>query len=428
MSPGLKCVPAYIWGMLRSYLSDRSVHCEDQHRELHCGCPQGSVLGPVLWNILHDSVIRRMSVSVEDVVCYADDTLLIVGGDTAPEVEGRAAEALRLLSQLLAENGLELNTAKTEMLSFFPRWILDGSVDDPDARAPVVQVGAGVIERVVSIKYLGVILDAALNWDCHIRDVVDRCHRALPMFTQLCQNTCGYSNAARRTMVKGAIFSLLYYCSSVFYHRLQLRKNQRMLAQLQRKCDRLCIRGYRTISADAAAVLANSPPIDLLVTYRSLVYHVARGQVPPVFGPFKPILGVDPADPIPQEWKTTIQDEWEKRWKNSDAGSWTHELFPTVRCRQRTELRLNFWLTQALSGHGVFGSYLFALRRRPSQACRCGAPEETPSHVFRFCPLFEEGRPRVWRRPLSPELVQYLENVVLDLWRAENPGHRLNRG
>jgi len=46
-------------------------------REVCAGVPQGSVLGPLLWNIAFDSVLRLMAEEGCHTVCYADDTLLV---------------------------------------------------------------------------------------------------------------------------------------------------------------------------------------------------------------------------------------------------------------------------------------------------------------------------------------------------------------
>ena len=426
LSDVLAHAPHYVWRMLRSYLADRTVTYQGHRRNLDRGCPQGSVLGPFLWNAIHDEVIREISETVFDVVCFADDTLLIVGGDTRPEAEQRSGDALARIAALLARNGLELNTTKTEVLVGFPRWIHAHREQNDDYGIPSVPTPNGPLERLTHMKYLGVIIDLSGRWDRHVSFMVEKCHRILPLLLQLCQNTCGYSPAARRVMVNGAVYSLLHYCSTLFYHTLQTRAHRRLLAALQRKCDRICIQGYRTISGDAAAVLANAPPRDMVLVRRALVALVKRGQVPSYFGPFTRITEIDPAMTILATWRQDLMTTWQRRWEMSDVGPWTHQLFPTIDVRQRTSFQPSFWLTQALSGHGVFGKFLHTFQRRASPRCPCGAEEETAEHVFRFCPRFEEQRPAVWRRPLSDDLIRFLRGVVIDLWRIENPGHRLN--
>jgi len=43
--------------------------------------------------------------------------------------------------------------------------------------------------------------------------------------------------------------------------------------------------------------------------------------------------------------------------------SWTHSFLPTVRNRYKLE-EANFWTSQALSGHGVFGAHLVIKNRK----------------------------------------------------------------
>ena len=422
-SAPLKTIPQYAWRVLRSYLSARTVICEGQTVGLTRGCPQGSVLGPTLWNAIHDRVIREMAAVVFGIVCYADDTLLIVGAKSRRSVQRRALRALDRLSALLAENGLELNSSKTEIMAFVDAHKMH-MIYDPAVQPPVLELPGCSLVPKKEMKYLGVWLDDKLSFDHHIQRTIDKCRRILPLLTQLCQNTCGYSNSARRVMVYGAIYTHLFYCSSLFYHRLWIRQHRKKLCELQRLCDRMIIRGYRTISGDAASVIALSPPLDILVTKRSLQYLLKTERPIWYYGAFPDTVNVDLTK---EEWSRMVDTVWEERWALSERGPWTHEVFPHISVRRRTDLRLDFWLTQALSGHGVFGSYLHRFHRRVTAACPCGAPEETPKHIFGECPRFADTRPPPadWTRPLRPVVVRYLEDVILQLWRIENPGHQL---
>ena len=47
---------------------------------MYCEVPQGSVLGPLLWNIVYDAVLRSPMLPDSALACYADDTLVLVWG------------------------------------------------------------------------------------------------------------------------------------------------------------------------------------------------------------------------------------------------------------------------------------------------------------------------------------------------------------
>jgi len=163
--------------------------------------------------------------------------------------------------------------------------------------------------------------------------------------------------------------------------------------------------------------------VDLLLTKRSIRWLQKKDQPVPYWGIFPEDLDRDDAE----EWDRHIIREWDKRWRLSDVGEWTRFLFPNIRVRLEVPVNPNFYLTQGLTGHGVFGSYLHKFRRRDDPSCPCGALQQTPHHIFCECPLYVDGRPASWQN-VGADHLSYILSTTKALWSVENPGHILSTG
>ncbi|XP_063386902.1 uncharacterized protein LOC134672884 [Cydia fagiglandana] len=87
---------------------------------------------------------------------------------------------------------------------------------------------------------------------------------------------------------------------------------------------------------------------------------------------------------------------WVQRLERPRAGTRTVEAVRPV-LRDWVERRsgvLTFRLTQVLSGHGCFGSYLHKVaQREPTPEChQCGADVDSAQHTLAECPVFGEER------------------------------------
>ncbi|KAI4895073.1 hypothetical protein NFI96_006521 [Prochilodus magdalenae] len=128
---------------------------------LSTGAPQGCVLSPLLYFLFtHDCVARHTS---NTIFKFADDATvlgLITDGD-----ETAYREEVSALSEWCYHNNLSLNISNTKEM------IMDYRKLQRDGHSPLYINGAEV-ERVSSVRFLGVHLTDDLTWSLHINKVV----------------------------------------------------------------------------------------------------------------------------------------------------------------------------------------------------------------------------------------------------------------
>lgn len=86
--------------LLGSYLNERKVVLKVgggvAEKVVSKGCPQGSLLGPLLWNVLFNGLLV-LDMGETEVVAYADDAVVVVDAETRSEVERRLEEVAESL-------------------------------------------------------------------------------------------------------------------------------------------------------------------------------------------------------------------------------------------------------------------------------------------------------------------------------------------
>lgn len=118
-----KKIPNYIIRIISSYLSERFISYigndgKIHKRRVYAGVPQGSVLGPLLWNITYDEVIRNNPINNSEVICYADDTIVLVKARNPKDAIAKAKTATELVISKITKLGLKVATKKTEAILF----------------------------------------------------------------------------------------------------------------------------------------------------------------------------------------------------------------------------------------------------------------------------------------------------------------------
>jgi len=149
---------------------------------------------------------------------------------------------------------------------------------------------------------------------------------------------------------------------------------------------------YRTVSTAAILVVAGITPVHLMANSRAELRRLQRNRS---------VNARQIVDNLVWGW-------WQQEWEElTTTGQWTKRLIADVRSwATRTHGTINYHMTQFLTGHGCFQSYLLPRSTwvESPECLSCGAPEDDVEHTFFKC-----GR---WARRLTELEVTVGEEVT----------------
>ena len=157
----------------RDYLKYRSqcvslVSDNSDFKEINCGVPQGSILGPLLF-LLYINDIYNSSENLKFVL-FADDTNLFYSHHDVHTLFNTVNQELKQLEDWFKANRLSLNVDKTKYTLFHKT----SQADNLPLKLPNLTINGKIINRENSIKFLGVVLDQHISWNEHIRIVENK--------------------------------------------------------------------------------------------------------------------------------------------------------------------------------------------------------------------------------------------------------------
>lgn len=209
---------------MKSYLEDRYqyVHIGNHKSSLLSiskGVPQGSVLGPLMFNIYINSIVNIDNTG--KFIIYADDSTILLSGSNTNDLGVKCNILISKLIHWSLCNRISINPAKTKVMFFRAR----NKVVKLDI--PIMCLGKE-IEIVDEYKTLGITFSSTLAWDAHVEKLCKRL-----------SSTAGALSRCRAllpTKIKLQIYYALFashinYCSLVWLTTTKSNINKIFLLQ-----------------------------------------------------------------------------------------------------------------------------------------------------------------------------------------------------
>lgn len=202
--------PSHLIKIIAHYLANRSYRVSidgslSRRMPIPAGVPQGSVLGPVLYNIYISDIPLLDGVEIAQ---FADDTAVYSTQKTAQEAVNKIQAYAKILVHWCDTWLITLNKGKTE-LAVFSKAYTRALITNP------LQIDNETIPSQTSIKYLGIILDKRLTFKKQILSAKAMATAAIAKIYPLINNHSTLPIQTKTLLYKSFVRPILTYAAPV---------------------------------------------------------------------------------------------------------------------------------------------------------------------------------------------------------------------
>lgn len=263
--------PSYLISLVKTYLESRTavvtIHGKQYSINTTRGCPQGSVLGPTLWNVNITSILNKQR-SEAKIYAYADDLIVVVTSESIPGLLNNIKKQIHDIQDELCAIKLTLSVEKTKFMVLHKF----SSAHSIDLHASKVQVSK-------SMQILGVIIDYRLSFTDHLTVQVDKVKELLRRFRCLSNNMAGAKYLELKRLYQGCVVPKITYGAPVWFYALDKKCNLAKLQSVGRLYNIFITKSYRTVSAQASSVIAANMPLKFAIKQNAISYHEKNNYV-----------------------------------------------------------------------------------------------------------------------------------------------------
>lgn len=245
---------------IHSFLNGRKIQVRvgddtsDQHT-LENGCPQGSVLSPILFNIiintLDDTLKNDRLISLSQ---YADDAAVWRGHRSIKLAVEVMQGVLNKIEGWARRWGFKVSETKTKAIIFSRGRHIDKS------NLKLYLFGE-LIEWKDKITFLGMTFDQKLTWADHIKDLETRCKKDLNLLRLVSGTSFGADKKTLLNLYKSLILSKLDYGAQAYHSAC--RTLLKTLDIIQNHALRIATGAFRTTPINALEVESGIKPLTL---------------------------------------------------------------------------------------------------------------------------------------------------------------------
>ncbi|GIY65165.1 putative 115 kDa protein in type-1 retrotransposable element R1DM [Caerostris darwini] len=263
-------LPKYIVSIIQHFLSERQVCLHDQTKKYNRGIPQGSSLGPILWNVFINDLLQKDFGPNIKIQAFADDILLMLKAPATDCFTNNSKEALSTIDSWTRENLMTINHSKS-VFSIFSRKRF--------THIPSIKLGNNRFQFQPHFKYLGLVIDSKLLWNHHLNSIQDKMHSLQQKLYRITRATWGLNPSVKKEIFLKVINRIILYGHEIWY-KGKVKQNVKT-GQLQRSGLINITKSYRTVSTEALQVLAGVPPLDIQLKHLHKIHLIKlrRSQV-----------------------------------------------------------------------------------------------------------------------------------------------------
>lgn len=239
---------------IKDFLNDRSIQVRvggelSTSVSIENGTPQGSVISPVLFNIMINDIFHQVPSSFGKSL-FADDGAVWKRGRNVTHLFGQMQKAVDQVVLWANKWGFRISTAKSNFMIFGHK-----------KKIPELSIllNGRPIERVKEFKFLGVWMDERVTWNCHINKVASNCEKVMNILRSLAGSGWGAERDTLFMIYQAMIRSKLDYGCIIF--GAAAKTTLAKLDRVQAKALRACSGAFRTTPIPALLVEMGEMPL-----------------------------------------------------------------------------------------------------------------------------------------------------------------------